>query len=410
MKSRSHAECLWAILILIACWSSPARADTLVLPDRLVFGKLIAVASTTVTFAPECGAAQTFAKSEIRQIVRDASCKPKPVRPYSAGGEVCEQTPLSLYEVTLRSPKQTLLAADFQVANGRMHLQSADGLVNFHGPETRLVSAARGLFCRSAIPDAPLIRGFCREDVQWAVNFGYDSIFNNHILTRGLSFYLEDDSGRAIPPDDPRSIAVRDGFGNAITKWMGALQDLGDRLPAGARQAVSSMIGHTSGGYAVLTPPQVVRVGCPDTASFVVRWITKSAKSMTVAGRVKAARAQVEGRTLWINAVTIPCWKATLTPELIIPGEGSNAQSCSNLTPILIHEIGHALGLTGHLDIGDRPSIMDSVIWPGLTSPTEADAFALAAVLSQPIRGAVAGRLDGDGMGVEIGVVTVPQR
>lgn len=109
---------------------------------------------------------------------------------------------------------------------------------------------------------------------------------------------------------------VRNGFGNAVSQWMGALQDLRDDLPAGVRAAMTGMTSRSTSGYVLMTPPQVVRVGCRDTASFVVRYISQSAKPLTVAGHVKAARAQVEGRTLWINGTPYPCWRAALTPEL----------------------------------------------------------------------------------------------
>jgi hypothetical protein len=382
--------------------TAPALADTLVLGERLVYGKLIAIKSMTVRFAPSCGAEQDFPRSDVKQVERNGACQPRPIRPYSAGGEVCPTAPLSLYEVELKAPPSKILVSDASLAEGRLHLRSVDGLIAFHGPDTRFVGMTKRLYCREDVATTPTVPGFCAESVQWAVNFGPEPVFDNRILTRGLSFYLEDDQGKAIIPDDPRSKEVRNAFGNAVTQWIAALRDLGDDLPAEARAAVAGMESRSAGGYVLLTPPQVVRVGCRDTASFVVRYVTNNSAALTVGGRVKAARAQVEGRTLWINGATFKCWRAALTSELYFTRPNATDPQCINLTPILVHELGHAFGLPGHRDIAGRPSIMDSVIQPGLTRPTRADALDLAQILLASVSGAPAGRLDADGPGVEV--------
>jgi hypothetical protein len=382
--------------------AAPATADTLVLGDRLVYGRLISINAAGVRFAPSCGAEETFDRATVKQIERNGACKPKPIRPYSAGGEVCATAPLSLYEVRLKAPATTFLISEAIVSGGRLHLRSVDGSMAYHGPDSRFVGLARGLYCREGAAETPPVPGFCAESVPWAVNYGPEPVFDNRILTRGLSFYLEDDAGRAIPPDDPRSVEVRNGFGNAVTQWMGALQDLREDLPQGARAAMAGMISRSPNGYVLLTPPQVVRVGCRDTASFVVRYVSRSAKALTVGNHVKAARAQVEGRTLWINGATYPCWKAALTPELYFAKPSTVSQQCLNLTPVLVHELGHAFGLSGHHDVAGRPSIMDSVVQPGVTRPTRDDALALAQIMLAAIAGAPPGRLDADGPGVEV--------
>lgn len=400
MTLRSPAKAalmLWAVSAI-----QPAAADTLELRDRLVFGKLIAIQSDGVRFAPACGAEQIFEVSDIKQIERNGSCKPKPIRPYSAGGALCASAPLALVELRLRSPKQVLLVSEASLANGRLHVRSADGLMAYHGPATRFAAMAKGLHCREGLAPTPKIAGFCVENVPWAVNFGPEPVFDNRILTRGLSFYLEDDFAMPIAPDDPRSIQVRDAFGNALAQWMGALQDLGSELPAPAHVVVESMISRSANGYTLMTPPQVVRVGCRDSASFVVRYVGRSAVPMTVNGHVKAARAQVEGRTMWINGVTYPCWRAALTGELYFAKTAMDEAQCLNLTPILVHELGHAFGLAGHRDDPAAPSIMDSVVQPAVTRPTKTDAQALTAILLAAVTGAPPGRLDDDGPGVEV--------
>ena len=389
-------------MLLAVLATAPASADTLVLGDRLVYGRLVAINTTNVRFAPSCGAEQDFPRGDVKQVERNDTCQPRPISPYSAGGEVCPTAPLSLYEVELKAPRARFLVSDAALANGRLHLRSVDRLTAYHGSDTRFVGMARGLHCREGVTATPAIPGFCTESVPWAVNYGPEPVFDNRILTRGLSFYLEDGAGEAIAPDDQRSLQVREAFGNAVTEWMASLQDLRDDLPAAARAALDGMQSR-SNHYVLLTPPQVVRVGCRDTASFVVRYVTDSAAPLTVDGHVKAARAQVEGRTLWINGTTYPCWRASLTTDLYLPRAGAGQPECLNLTPILVHELGHAFGLPGHRDDPAAPSIMDSVIQPALTRPTHTDALALAQILLAAIAGAPPGRLDADGPGVEVG-------
>ena len=399
MRSQSPAS-LSFLLALALLAGSPAQADTLVLQDGLVFGKLKGIGSNSVTFAPACQAERVYAKAEIKRIERNVACTPRPITPYSAGGEICSGAPIELFEVVLKEPRQTIRASDVAVTGNRIHVRSADGLMLIHGPLSRLVSITRGLFCRSSDTNIPAVPGFCEEAVQHAVNFGLEPVFSNQILTRGLSFYFEEADGRPAPVSDPRGAVVREAFGTAITNWMGALQDLGPRLPQDLRAGLTGMIS-TSAHYTLLTPPQVVQVGCRDTAMFVVRWISGNAAPMTIGGNVKAARAQVEGRTIWLNGKTYPCWRSSLTGALKLD-ERSGGNECFNLVPVLIHEVGHALGLAGHADRHDHPSIMDSVISDAVTRPTGDDALDLAAVLAAHIQGAPAGRLDADGAGVEI--------
>jgi hypothetical protein len=270
-----------------------------------------------------------------------------------------------------------------------------------HGPDKRFVSATRALFCRTAVPPDPELKGFCVESTARAINFGTAPVFENHILTQGISFYLEDDRGRPIAAEDPRGPIVREAFGNAITQWMGALQDLGPRLPTALQTRFGAMVSSTPSGYSVLAPPQTVRLGCPDTAMFVVRYLSYDTSPVTIAGTIKAARAQVAGRTIYINGVTYPCWRASLKAELVVAPDAPGGAECMNLTPILVHELGHAFGLPGHRD-GPTRSIMDSLVTPRLIWPTENDALDLAGILLQPIAGTPAGRLDADAAGVGI--------
>lgn len=402
MTSRFRARLAAFLALLALLQPVTARGDTLTLDDRLVFGRLISLGPNTVRFAPNCAAAVLeFPRRSVKRAERNTACKPRPIAPYSAGGGLCTDTPLELYEVRLKRPQQSFYAAEVVVVDGRLHIRTPSGLVTMHGPDKRFVSATRALVCRTANTPDPVLKGFCVEETARAINFGTAPVFENRILTQGISFYLEDDRGRAIAGDDPRGQIVQDAFGNAITQWMGALQDLGPRLPAALQARFGAMVSPTPGGYSVLMPPQVVRLGCPDTAMFIVRYLSSDTGPVTIAGTIKAARAQVAGRTIYINGVTYPCWRASLRAELVVPPDAPGGSECMNLTPIFVHELGHAFGLPGHRD-GFPRSIMDSLVTPRLIWPTENDALELAGILLQPIAGTPAGRLDADAAGVGI--------
>lgn len=92
-------------------------------------------------------------------------------------------------------------------------------------------------------------------------------MFNNRILARGLSFYLEDDHRQPIAPENTRSQEVRNALGNAVTQWMGALQDLEPDLTALARAAFAEPVAGPLCAYDVHAgragrPPRPPRSSC----------------------------------------------------------------------------------------------------------------------------------------------------
>jgi hypothetical protein len=400
-----RSRCLASVFIalLAGIFASPALADALVTSESTVYGKVLAVRASGVDFAPACGPAHSvFPRDQVRQIEFNGSCKPAPIRPMSGGVGLCDNAQ-SLFETQL-SDGTKLDAADVQVDQGRVHIRSADGLTQWHGDRSRVRTIVRRLVCRDAVVQAGDLKGFCREQVQFAVNFGPEPVFGNRILTRGLSFFLEDEAGKPVSVDNPVGAVIREAFGTAMTEWMGALQDRSAALPPEGRTALAGMISTSSGGYRLLTPPQVVQVGCPDTASFIIRYAFRNPSILIVDGDTKAARAEVKGRTIWINGASYGCWRATARTEIHLnETAGSDpAGHCYNLVPILAHELGHAFGLTGHRDLSSVASIMDSQIREAALRPTPADADDLIKVLLSPIAGAPAGRLDADGLGVDL--------
>jgi hypothetical protein len=380
---------------------SGARADTLTLNDSLAYGKVISVSPSQVTFAPACTGRQIIDKATVKRITFDASCMPHPVQPYSAGGGLCEKAS-NVFVLRFSDPVLAVYAADYSVAGDKVHWTAADGTTMSHAPMTHLASVTRERVCSDVLEkkvDLPAI--FCSEARPWAVNFSYAPVLDNRILTRGLSFYLEDENGK--PFDDTIGLGqtIRAAFGTALTEWMAALQDHRAELSPQVQTAIDGMISRGS-RVMLLTPPQVVQLGCRDSASFVIRFATTDESQLRNpdGSDRKAARAEVAGRTVLINGVAYKCWKADARAVLFLEAT-AQGPACFNLVPILVHELGHAFGLKGHID-GAQRSIMDSQISPDLLRPTAADALALANILGQPIEGVAAGRLDADGAGVTI--------
>ena len=273
-----------------------------------------------------------------------------------------------------------------------------------HGPLDRVDQITKRLMCPDELPAIAPTAGFCIEPKQWAAHFSYDPVFGNRILTQGVSFYLEDDDGAPIPVDDPHSEVVRASFRTALMRWMSALFDKSKTLPPALHDPLEKMASHSQHGYVLFTPPQVIQLGCKDTATFIVRYITKTDVLLRVpgTGHPKAARAQVAGRTIFVNGADYKCWKSDYKTVIYLNPPNAPGGDCLNLVPILTHELGHAFGLIGHHDDISHPSIMDSVIQDSQAIPSPADIDDLAAIMMQPLEGTAPGRLDADGLGVEI--------
>jgi hypothetical protein len=384
---------------------SPVFADVLTLSDSVIYGKVSRMGPKTIQFLSGCtsDSLKEFPVDMVRRVEINGSCLPTPPKPFSAGGALCGSSKL-LYRVEFTDSRPPAYASRVEFAESRIHYTNVDGTQVNHENLNVVRTINRQLFCDSAIPlDIAPPASVCTEPVQWAVNFGYEPVMGNQIFTRGFSFYLIDDDGKPIATSDNISSTVASGFRIALTWWTSAIYDRRATLPAAARIAVEKMVSHSqTGDYILLTPPQVVQKSCPDGATFIVRYVTKSNALFpdSASASVTAARAEVKGRTLLINGFDFPCWGADPKHILALPSNPAAKAECFNLVPIMTHELGHAFGLAGHRDDGNAPSVMDSVLRVEALYPTPADAESITTILLQPIQGMPPGRLDADGMGV----------
>lgn len=395
------ARVVSALLLLQA---QCASADTLILSESTLYGRVVEVGSDNVVIMPGCAApTQTIPKSQVQRFIFDTQCQPHPAQPYSAGVGMCPGPTRPVVELSFANPAATVLASDFQIANGRLHFVSADETLQSHGPAAALASATRTTACPSSWTPGTAPTTFCTEGRAWAANFSYQPLLGNKILTQGISFYLEDESGKALV-DSSIGPMIRNAFGTAMTDWVGSLNQNRTHMPAAVIAVLDRLISRSASGIQLLLPPQVLQLGCPDTAMFVIRYAEHNEAGLVDAGGAnpKAARAEVAGRTVLINGVRYRCWEASAEDRLLLDPQPTSQTQCWNLSPVLVHELGHAFGLIGHRDDPQHPSIMDSTLSPTLLRPTPDDANDLAQVLVQPIAGAPAGRLDADGLGVSI--------
>lgn len=323
-------------------------------------------------------------------------CVPSNWRAKPASPTTCTSRSIAVLAVRFQGRDETLLVEHLVLDRQFFHLRRFGVFEDVHGDRRSISSVERVEWCTNA--PAPTSRpelpaGSCSEPRQIAVAFDYGTPLNNKILTNGFSFHIRLSGTPPANWDEERAAAdVLASFGRSLTIWTAALQDNDALLTPSVRAFVQARQSKSSGGFVLLTPPQVIRLRCPHTAKFVVEFnfggdgvFPASSLFLTL------AKARVEGRTIALNMRDVTCFK---TFDALNLGQLSLRQdNCVNLLPVLMHELGHAFGLD-HVPVGSGSALMNPVLSGSATVPTQIDVKALVSALDRSISGARPGELE----------------
>lgn len=323
-------------------------------------------------------------------------CSPAQWRAKPASLAPCAARSIAVLAVHFQGREEAVLAEHLVLDRQSFHLRLFGLFEDVHGDRQALATVERVEWCTTAPaptsrPDLPA--GSCTEPRQIAVAFDYGTPLNNKILTNGFSFYIRLSGTPPANFDEERAAAdVLASFGRSLTIWTAALQDNDALLTESVRTFVKARQSKSPGGFVLLTPPQVIRLRCPHTATFVVE-LNFGGDSVFPANSLflTLAKARVEGRTIALNMRDVTCFK---TFDAINLGQLPLRQdNCVNLLPVLMHELGHAFGLD-HIPIGGGAALMNPVLSGSATVPTQTDVRALVSALDRSISGARPGELE----------------
>lgn len=323
-------------------------------------------------------------------------CSPSRWRVRQASPTPCTSRSIAVLAVRFKGKQEAILAEHLVLDRQYFHLRVFGVFEDVHGDRRALAAVERVEWCTTApVPTSRpgLPEGSCSEPRQIAVAFDYGTPLNNKILTNGFSFHIRLSGTPPVHFDEEKVAAdVLTSFGRALTIWTAALQDNDVLLTPSVRAFVQARQSKSTGGFVLLTPPQVIRLRCRHAATFVVE-LNFGGDGVFPANSLflTLAKARVEGRTISLNLRDVTCFKTFVAMNL---GQLSlREDNCVNLLPVLMHELGHAFGLD-HITIDSGTALMNPVLSGSGTVPTEADIKALISVLDRSISGARPGELE----------------
>jgi len=374
---------LSSVLLVLA--AAPLFGDAVITTDATKFGRVVSFDSTSIALKSGCDAQApvSIPWSDVLLLRFDGQCAPHPVLPDPAGLERCDQKRINGFKVKLKNSATPLLAV-------KAHLK-ADGQLQFISmADESLVSGARDEvqslqpveICPSSLRKTQKLPvSFCADAKQFAVNWSPAAVFNNQVFTTGASIYIDViGSLRGIAKED-----VRFAYQSALSLWAISLQKAKSSLAPELQQYIDNSTAR-GGNFALFTPPQVIRMNCAANALSIVKWYAERTNIFPVEKKDYVAMAQVQGRTVLLNAndnvFEVARTDSPLPPKAV------------SLITVFVHELGHSFGLPDRPH-SDEPSVMDpDYVIDNLNKtlpPTEADTRAFAAVLKASIQGAEPG-------------------
>jgi hypothetical protein len=357
--------------------------------------RVIAFDRATVRYSEGCGGTEerSVAWSEVESVTFEAACGSAIIEPALLDPD-CPDAPLDVFVVDFGGLASPVVAESVALTVDRnIHLDTFHPWEQAHGPISAVRSVAKRKVCRARIPESfEVPNSFCHEGRQVAVAFDYRAPLSNKILTNGFSFVLQ--TVGPVPAGfdiDAFGTEVRSAFQSGISLWTSSVKDIEARLSPDLRKFLDGRTSRSPNGYSLFIPPQVIRLACPQSATFVVE-LGFGDEELFPKFPLVLARAKIEGRTIALNMWAFKCFRSEFKFDANRRLSFQLDDGCINLVPIMTHELGHAFGLN-HFDNATTHALMDSQFSRDALAPTEHDTLALAAILEQSIVGAAPGVL-----------------
>jgi hypothetical protein len=390
-----RAEVRVLIASFLAFWCCASLSQ--VAPLSTHIGAQLLITPESVTSQGGCSTKREIALRENHLVVPNEVCDFTVVAPQMSAARVCEKDRLRLIRVQIRGIQKTVLLESIFISKTVFHARLFNELSDIHGATESIERIEAIVFCAGIEPETNQVfpSTICVEPRQFAVNFDYGTPLSNKILTNGFSFFIR---YKGNPPSnfelERTADDVRDAFQLASSIWFNALFDFDRLLTPEIRSFVASRTARSEGGrYLLLTPPQVIMLKCPNAANFVIE-INFGGDGLFPGfpSPVVLAKGRLEGRTIALNLRDVECYRSIAEGatggRLVLEVDG-----CTNLIPVLTHELGHAFGIS-HLRLEQGAALMNPSLSTQALQPTEHDVRALVEVLHKSIVGAAPGILE----------------
>jgi hypothetical protein len=331
--------------------SLPLLADAVITPDGTKFGRVVRFDSSSVVLKSGCssGAETIIAWKRVLLLRFDSKCKPHVVQANPAGLERCDKPRIPAFIVEFQNSTEPIYALKVALkpdGNIQFVLMGDESMVT--GKREKVKSIEPADICASKIPKKQKVpAALCWEAKQWAANWSPEPVFSNRVFTKGSSIYIEEVGRlRGLTHED-----IRFAYQSALSIWAIALQDARATLPQEFQKYIDSSTA-SGGNFKLFTPPQVVRTRCPGSALAIVRWYAERENIFPIKKRNYVAMAQVQGRTVLLNAND--------NTFRVSPSAEDLSNNDVNLVTVFLHELGHSFGLSDRRR-SDEYSVMDPV-------------------------------------------------